>query len=184
MCALSLWGRWSGTVRSCAMPVPWALVLGVLGSVLYLDSAAWICLDLYARGFALKLSLLGILAVHSFDASRMASNVSAAKPGDVLLVFSEHGRHPALYKIARFFHERRGQVVTVTRHTSNPLRTMADIALVVSAHDEQPHIQSLVYQSSLQHLLDGLFMRLCEEDDDRHAQLVANLERIGQMLEP
>jgi len=140
--------------------------------------------DLYARGFALKLSLLGILAVHSFDASRMASNVSAAKPGDVLLVFSEHGKHPALYKIARFFHERRGQVVTVTRHTVNPLRTMADIALVVSAHDEQPHVQSLVYQSSLQHLLDGLFMRLCEEDDDRHAQLVANLERIGQMLEP
>jgi hypothetical protein len=58
------------------------------------------------------------------------------------------------------------------------------VALLVSAHDEQPYIQSLLYQSALQHLLDGIFVRLCEGDDARHAQLVANLERIQQMLEP
>jgi DNA-binding MurR/RpiR family transcriptional regulator len=140
--------------------------------------------DIYARGFALKLSLLGILTVHNFDTARMTANVSAASAGDVLLVFSEHGNHPALCKIARYFRERRGQVITVTRHTANPLRTLADIALVVSAHDEQPYIQPLLYQSALQHLLDGVFMLLCEEHEDRHAQLLANLERIQLMLEP
>jgi hypothetical protein len=82
------------------------------------------------------------------------------------------------------FRERRGQVITVTRHTANPLRTLADLSLVVSAHDELPYIQPLLYQSSLQHLLDGVFVRLCEGHDDRHAQLLANLDRIQTMLEP
>jgi DNA-binding MurR/RpiR family transcriptional regulator len=140
--------------------------------------------DIHARGFALKLSLLGILTVHNFDTARMTANVSAASAGDVLLVFSEHGNHPALCKISRYFRERRGQVITVTRHTANPLRTLADIALVVSAHDEQPYIQPLLYQSALQHLLDGVFVLLCEGHDDRHAQLLANLDRIQLMLEP
>lgn len=140
--------------------------------------------DIYARGFALKLSLLGILTVHNFDTARMTANVSAASAGDVLLVFSEHGNHPALCKISRYFRERRGQVITVTRHTANPLRTLADVALVVSAHDEQPYIQPLLYQSALQHLLDGVFVLLCEGHDDRHAQLLANLDRIQLMLEP
>ena len=140
--------------------------------------------DIYARGFALKLSLLGILTVHNFDTARMTANVSAASAGDVLLVFSEHGNHPALCKISRYFRERRGQVITVTRHTANPLRTLADLSLVVSAHDELPYIQPLLYQSALQHLLDGVFVRLCEGHDDRHAQLLANLDRIQMMLEP
>ena len=140
--------------------------------------------DIHARGFALKLSLLGILTVHNFDTARMTANVSAASAGDVLLVFSEHGNHPALCKISRYFRERRGQVITETRHTANPLRTLADIALVVSAHDEQPYIQPLLYQSALQHLLDGVFVLLCEAHDDRHALLVANLDRIQLMLEP
>ena len=140
--------------------------------------------DIYARGFALKLSLLGILAVHNFDTARMTANVSAAGPGDVLLVFSEHGNHPALGKIARYFRERRGKVISVTRHTANPLRTLADMSLLVSAHDEQPYIQPLLYQSALQHLLDNVFVLLCEGHDDRHAQLLANLERIQLMLEP
>lgn len=140
--------------------------------------------DIYARGFALKLSLLGILTVHNFDTARMTANVSAAGPGDVLLVFSEHGNHPALGKIARYFREHRGKVISVTRHTANPLRTLADMSLLVSAHDEQPYIQPLLYQSALQHLLDNVFVLLCEGHDDRHAQLLANLERIQLMLEP
>jgi DNA-binding MurR/RpiR family transcriptional regulator len=139
--------------------------------------------DIHARAFALKLALLGILTVHNFDTARMTANVSAAGKGDVLLAFSEHGKHPALCRISVYFREQRGRVITITRHTSNPLRALADVALVVSAHDERPHVESLLYQSALQHLLDGIFMQLCEQHD-RHAQLLANLERIQLMLEP
>jgi DNA-binding MurR/RpiR family transcriptional regulator len=140
--------------------------------------------DIYARNFALRLSLLGILTVHNFDTARMTANVSAAGRGDVLLVFSEHGNHPALCKISRYFRERRGKVISVTRNTANPLRTLSDLALLVSAHDELPYIQPLLYQSALQHLLDNVFVLLCEGHDDRHAQLLANLDRIQLMLEP
>jgi DNA-binding MurR/RpiR family transcriptional regulator len=140
--------------------------------------------DIHARSFALKLSLLGMLTVHNFDTAGMIANASTATADDVLVVFSEHGNHPALCKISRYFHERRGRVVSITRHTANPLRALADMALLVSAHDERPYIQALLYQSALQHLLDGIFVRLCEADDVRRAQWMANLERIQHVLEP
>lgn len=140
--------------------------------------------DIYSRGFALKLSLLGIPTVQSFDVARMMASISSGGAGDVLLIFSEHGHHPALCKLGRLFREQRGRLLTVTRHTSNPLRALADLALLVSAHDEQPYVQSIVYQSALQHLLDGLFIELCEGDERRHAQLLTNLERLQLLLEP
>jgi DNA-binding MurR/RpiR family transcriptional regulator len=140
--------------------------------------------DVYARSFGLRLSLLGIPSVHNVDAARMAASISAAGAGDVLLVFSELGNQPSLCKIGRFFRERRGRLITVTRHTSNPLRALADIALLVSAHDDRPYIQPVLYQSALQHLLDSVFVQLCEGDEQRHAQLLANLQRVQQMLEP
>ncbi|HEU4813679.1 MAG TPA: MurR/RpiR family transcriptional regulator [Xanthomonadaceae bacterium] len=138
--------------------------------------------DIHARAFALRLSLLGILTVHNFDTAHMTASVSAAAEGDVLLVFSEHGKQPALCQIARAFGERGGTVVTVTRHTSNPLRTFADLALLVSAHDDRAHIEPLLYHSALQNLLDRIFVMLCE-DHGRQERLLANLDRIQPLLE-
>ncbi|MFC7301713.1 MurR/RpiR family transcriptional regulator [Cognatiluteimonas weifangensis] len=140
--------------------------------------------DIHARAFAQKLSLLGILAVHNFDPAHMTASMSVAGPGDVLLVFSEHGKQSALCQICRYFREQQGKVITVTRHTSNALRAHADIALLVSAHDERAHIEPLLYHSALQHLLDGVFVLLCEADDGRNARLQANLERLQPLLEP
>ena len=139
--------------------------------------------DIHARAFALRLSLLGILTVHNFDTAHMTASVSSASANDVLLVFSELGRQPALCQICRYFREQGGKVVTVTRHTSNPLRAHADLSLLVSAHDERPYIEPLLYHSALQHLMDGVFVLLCDGNDVRHARLQANLERIQPMLE-
>lgn len=140
--------------------------------------------DVHARSFAMKLSLLGILTVHNFDAARMVANTSNAGKHDVLLVFSEYGQHPALCKISRWFHQNHGQVVTVTRHTSNPLRAVGNLALLVSAHHEEPYIASMLYQSALQHLLDCVYVLLCEQYPEHHSQLLANIERIQLMQEP
>ena len=139
--------------------------------------------DIHARALALKLSLLGILSVHNFDPAHMTASMSAAGPGDVLLVFSEHGKQPALCQICRYFREQRGKVITITRHTYNALRAHADIALLVSAHEERAHIEPLLYHSALQHLLDGLFVTLCESGRGRREILHANLERIQPLLE-
>ena len=140
--------------------------------------------DIHARAFALKLALLGILTVHNFDAAHMTASMSAAGASDVLLVFSEHGKQPALCQVSRYFREQGGRVISITRHTSNALRAHADVALLVSAHDDRAHIEPLLYHSALQHLLDGLFVILCEADPERHASLQANLERIQPLHEP
>jgi DNA-binding MurR/RpiR family transcriptional regulator len=98
-------------------------------------------------------------------------------------VFSEFGQQPALSKISRQFRERHGKVISVTRHSANPLRAHADLSLLVSAHDERAHVEPLLYQSALHHLLDMIFVLLCENDDARHAQFAANRNRIQSMLE-
>lgn len=136
-----------------------------------------------ARAFATRLSMLGILTVHYVDAALMQAGVSTTAAGDVLLVFSEHGRQPALCQIGRRVRERGGHVVTVTRHTPNPLRAQAEHALLVSAHDERRHIEPLLYQSALQHLLDLIFVLLCEANDDRRGQLDHNLEQMQDLLD-
>ena len=138
--------------------------------------------DIHARAFALRLSLLGILTVHNFDPAHMTASLSAAA-NDVLLVFSEQGMQPALCQLGRHFHAQRGTVVTITRHSANALRAHADLALLVSAHDERAHIEPLLYQSALRHLLDMLFVLLARSGD-RLARLDANLERIRTLQEP
>jgi DNA-binding MurR/RpiR family transcriptional regulator len=136
-----------------------------------------------AGALATKLALLGIVGVHHSDPVLMSSALSTAGEDDVLLVFSEHGKQHALLQIERQFHERRGKVVSITRHTANPVRAHADMSLLVSAHDERAHIQPLLYQAVLQHLLDLVFVTLCEDGDNRLERLNANLNRVQRMLE-
>lgn len=137
-----------------------------------------------ARAFAMRLSLLDVLTVHHFDAVLMTASIATASANDVLLVFSEHGTQPALCQISRQFSERRGKVISVTRHSANPLRAHADQSLLVSAHDERVHIEPLLYQSALRHLLDMIFVLLCENGKGRLDKLAANYERIQNMLNP
>jgi DNA-binding MurR/RpiR family transcriptional regulator len=135
-----------------------------------------------AQAFSMRLALLGIAAMHQIDVVLMTASLSAAERGDVLVVFSEQGQHPPLNHMSRQFREKHGKVVSVTRHTSNPLRAHADVPLLVSAHDERPHVQPLLYQSALQHLLDQVFVLLC--DGGRLERLTENLERVQQLLDP
>lgn len=137
-----------------------------------------------ARAFAMRLSLLGILTVHHFDAVLMTAGIASAGPGDVLVVFSEYGQQPALCKISRQFRDQQGEVVSITRHSANPLRAHAGFSLLVSAHDERPHVEPLLYHSALRHLLDMICVLLCEKDPRRLDHLAANHERIRNMLEP
>jgi DNA-binding MurR/RpiR family transcriptional regulator len=135
-----------------------------------------------AHAFAVKLTLLGIPVICQTDPVLMSSALSLAEKNDVLVLFSEHGRQPALSHTERQFHERRGKVVSVTRHSANPLRAQADMSLLVSAHDDRAHIQPLLYQAVLQQLLDLVFVTLCE-GDDRLEHLAANVKRAQRFHE-
>jgi DNA-binding MurR/RpiR family transcriptional regulator len=130
-----------------------------------------------ARAFTYRLTLLGVTAVHHFDYAHLSASIASCRAGDVMLAISEQGKQTALCQLARSMRERQGKVVSITRHTSNPLRAHADIALLVSAHDDRPHVAPLLYQSGVQHLLDRMFVLLCEGRGDRLTTLQANLER-------
>ena len=134
-----------------------------------------------SQGFAVRLSLLGFHTVHCSDAALMAISIATSKANDVLFAFSQYGQQSTLSKISRQFRERRVRVVSVTRHTANPLRAQADLSLLVSAHDERPQIEPLLYQSALCHLLDMLFLILSNSGNGRLATFAGNLERIENL---
>ncbi|MET0290693.1 MAG: MurR/RpiR family transcriptional regulator [Pseudoxanthomonas sp.] len=138
---------------------------------------------LFAREFAMRLSLLGLMTVHHADPVLMTTSLSAVRAGDVLVMFSEFGKLPQLSQISRQFQDAGGRVVSITRHTANPLRAHADLALVVSAHDPAPSIAQLLYRSSLQSLLDFVFVLLCRTTSGRDRLLAANLERVQHLLD-
>jgi DNA-binding MurR/RpiR family transcriptional regulator len=139
---------------------------------------------IHARGLGLRLSLIGIAAVEHADPVLMAASVCSADGNDVLIVFSEHGRQPELCQISRQFRARGGKIVSVTRHSANPLRAHADASLLVSAHDERLHVEPLLYQSALQHMLDLVLMRVCESSPEYAKHLGDSLEHVQQMLDP
>ncbi|WP_394539672.1 MurR/RpiR family transcriptional regulator [Lysobacter enzymogenes] len=136
-----------------------------------------------ARALSMKLTMIGILSIHHFDPVLMAASTANAGAGDVLLVLSEQGKLTSLCHLARSFAESGGKVVSATRHTPNPLRAHADHALLVSAHDERAHVEPLLYHSALQHLLDLIFVLLCERGQDRLRQLDRQAERVQDMLD-
>jgi DNA-binding MurR/RpiR family transcriptional regulator len=136
-----------------------------------------------ARSFSMKLALLGIPVICHTDPVSMSAALAIAVKGDVLVLFSEHGRQPALGQIERQFHEQRGKVVSVTRHSANSLRAHADLSLLVSAHDDRAHIQPLLYQAVLQQLLDLVYITLCDEGD-RIDYLNASVKRAQRFNEP
>jgi DNA-binding MurR/RpiR family transcriptional regulator len=136
-----------------------------------------------ARAFTLRLAQLGILAVYHFDPVLMPTSLANAGREDVMLVFSEHGRRTALTELSRLFRTRVGTVVSVTRNTPNPLRAQADLALVVSGHDERAHVEPLLYQSALHQLLDLVFVLLCEHGEERLQLLDQDAARIRELLE-
>ena len=133
-----------------------------------------------ARAFAAKLALLGIPVICHTDPVFMSAAVAIAGKGDVLVLFSEHGRQTALVETERQFREQRGKVISVTRHSANPLRAHADLSLLVSAHDDRAHIQPLLYQAVLQQLLDLVFVTLCE-GEERLEHLNASVKRAQRL---
>jgi len=137
----------------------------------------------YAREFSMRLSLLGVLTIHHADPILLISNLSAVRAGDVLMMFSEFGQLPQLTHAAREFKAAGGLLISITRHTANPLRALADASLAISAHDPATHIEQLLYRSSLQYLLDFVFVLLCQANPERQQQLAHNLARVQHLLE-
>lgn len=157
-----------------------ATVLHTAGRVVVVGSGED---NLAARAFAMRLSLLGVAAAYHPDPLLAAAQVAGLHDGDLLALFAEQGRQPGLLHLAKLAHERGARVLSATRHSSNPLRARADHALLVSAHDAQPHVAMLLYQSALQQLLDIVVVQLCALPG-RQARLADHQARMRRLLDP
>ena len=80
-----------------------------------------------ARAFAQQLGLLGLRTVHEADPAHMAAHLGATRPGDVLLLFSEHGSQPALAQLPRNTSGRLPMFCTVNSSAA-PVGTAASAA--------------------------------------------------------
>lgn len=137
---------------------------------------------LHATIFAARLAQLGIAAVSHSDATLALPALSALGAGDVLVVLSEHGGHAETLGLVRTARTNGARAITVTRRSANPLRACADIALLVSAHDAEPHVEAMAFRSAMQHLLDALVLRLWQSDR-RHREHFAQTRERLQLLE-
>lgn len=131
---------------------------------------------LRAIAFAARLAKCGLPALAQPDPVLMATSLTLGAAGDVLLLFCEHGRQPELAHLIHPFRVAQGIVVSVTRHSANPLRALADHALLVSAHAERAEVEPLLYQAALQQLLDVLLLGLCDTWPERAAHFARAVE--------
>ncbi len=115
---------------------------------------------LHAILFGHRIAQLGLPVTVQRDAALALPALLALAQGDVFLVMSEHGAHPELAPLLRCARGAGVRVVSVTRHTLNPLRSQADVELVVSAHADEPHIEAMAFRTAMQHLLDRVVLRL------------------------
>jgi len=130
-----------------------------------------------ARSLAGRMALLGRRAVSQFQPQDLLASLSAAKPDDLLFVISGHGDGSEWLRACREMKQAGGRVVVLTRRTGK-LTAVADACLLVSAHDPQPHVEDLVYESAMRHLLDDLFLRIVATDPRALEAFVANRKRM------
>lgn len=115
---------------------------------------------LHAILFASRIAQLGLAVAVQRDTALALAPLLALEGDDVLFVLSEYGTQSELLPLVRAARGNGTRVISVTRHTANPLRTHADIELLVSAHATEPHIEAMAFRSAMQHLLDRLVLRL------------------------
>ncbi len=135
---------------------------------------------LHAILFASRIAQLGLDVTVQRDAALVLPSLLALENGDVLFVLSEYGMQSELLPLLRAARGSGARVISVTRHTANPLRTHADIELLVSAHADEPHIEAMAFRSAMQHLLDRLVLRLWQTQRSRREYFSSIRERLQE----
>lgn len=135
---------------------------------------------LHASLFGNRLAQFGLAATVHTDPALALPALLAFGGEEVLVVLSEHGSQPELLPLVRIAQGARCRVISLTRHTANPLRSHADIALLVSAHAAEPHIEAMAFRTAMQHLLDRIALRLWQAQRIRREAFARVREHLEQ----
>jgi hypothetical protein len=98
-------------------------------------------------------------------------------PRDTLLVICGHGDGGDWLRGGREMTRAGGRVMAIVRHTG-PLSAEADASLVVAVHDPHPHLEDLIYEAAMRHLLDDLFLRIVAARPAALETFAANRRRL------
>lgn len=128
--------------------------------------------------FAKRIALLGRRCITSHLGHEMLGAVSAATARDAILVVCGEGTGRRWLPCCRGLRSAGGRVITITRKRKTRLSTAADATLVVAAHDPAAHIDDLLYDAALRHMLDDLFLRVLHTRPDGAETYRANRERL------
>jgi len=129
-----------------------------------------------ARTFAGRIALLGHRATAHVQPHDLLASLSTATPRDLLLVICGHGGNEWM-RACREMRTAGGHVLVIARRPGR-LASSANACLAVSAHDPQPHIEDLVYDAAVRHLLDDLFLRVIAKRPASLETFVANRRRL------
>lgn len=129
-----------------------------------------------ARTFAGRIALLGHRAIAHNQPHELLASLSAATPRDLLLLICGHGGSEWM-RACREMRTAGGNVLVIARRPGR-LASAANACLAVSAHDPQPHVEDLVYESAMRHLLDDLFLRVIATRPESLETFVANRRRM------
>lgn len=130
-----------------------------------------------ARTLAERIALLGRRAIPHAQPHDLRASLAAATPQDLVLLICGHGEGPEWLRACQEMKQAGGRVLVVTRRRGR-LSAAADACLVVGGHDPQPHVEDLIYESAMRHLLDDLFLRILAARPEALAAFVANRQRM------
>jgi DNA-binding MurR/RpiR family transcriptional regulator len=129
-----------------------------------------------ARTFAGRIALLGHRAVAHGQPHDLLASLSAAAPHDVLVVICGQGG-TAWMRACREMRAAGGHVLVIARRPGR-LASAANASLAVAAHHADPHIEDLVYEAAMRHLLDDLFLRVVAARPEALETFVTNRRRM------
>jgi DNA-binding MurR/RpiR family transcriptional regulator len=129
-----------------------------------------------ARTFAGRIALLGHRAVAHGQSHDLLASLSAAAPRDVLVVICGHDGGEWM-RACREMRAAGGHVLVIARRPGR-LASAANASLAVAAHHADPHIEDLVYEAAMRHLLDDLFLRVVAARPEALETFVTNRRRM------
>jgi DNA-binding MurR/RpiR family transcriptional regulator len=129
-----------------------------------------------AHALAGRIALIGRRCIAHSQPHELLVSLASATPRDVVLLVCGHGGHAEWQAACREHRASGGHVIAITRRGAAVVPT-ADACLVVAAHDPQPHLDELVYEAAMRHLLDDIFLRVIAARPDSLAAFIANRAR-------
>lgn len=128
---------------------------------------------LVANDLYYKLLRIDMNAVFCTDLHVQLTYITAAKPGDVAIFFSNSGNTTEMLELARAARERGACVVAVTKYGQNQLSELADFVLPTSSPELQFRSGATSSRLAALFVVDVLFTTLCNKNYETVAKPLA-----------